>query len=110
MAHDLIIWASWRLTGTKKIAVKRGRKDFWSLSIHMQLQLTRTEERVEREEKREEQWSSSSNPHAMAKDGALEGVTHKRTRMLGPLVGYLDLRALICTKTSLGILAVWLSP
>ena len=43
-----------------------------SLSIHTPLQLTRTEERVEREEKKEEQWSASSNPHAMIKDGASE--------------------------------------
>jgi hypothetical protein len=31
------------------------------------------EERVEQKEKRVEHWSASSNPHAMAKDRALEG-------------------------------------
>jgi hypothetical protein len=36
------------------------------------LQLTRTKERVEQEEKREGRWSASSNTHAMAKDRASE--------------------------------------
>jgi hypothetical protein len=38
----------------------------------MPLQLMRTEERVQREEKRKERWSVSSNPHTMAKDLASE--------------------------------------
>ena len=38
----------------------------------MPLQLLGTKEMVEREEKGKERWSTSSSPHAMAKDGALE--------------------------------------
>ena len=46
----------------------------------------------------------------MEKGEVSEGATHKETRVLSPLVGYHDLCALNGTKTSLGILAVQLSP
>jgi hypothetical protein len=51
--------------------------------------IDRNQERVKRGEKRrEERWSTSSNTHAMARDGASKEVTHKRTRVSKLLVGY----------------------
>jgi len=58
--------------GIEQSRLRVKREQFRSLSIRMPLQLTGTKERVEREEKREEQWFASSNPHTMAKDGASE--------------------------------------
>jgi hypothetical protein len=52
---------------------------------------------------RKRQWSTSSNPHAMAKDGASEKEQHIREhKHPNPLIGCLDPRALNGTETPLG--------
>jgi negative regulator of sigma E activity len=63
----------------------------------------RIEERVEQEDKTEEQWSASSNPHAMEKIQSIRRKRHTRKHEHpSSLIGYLDLCALNGTKTPLG--------
>jgi hypothetical protein len=49
-------------------------------------------------ERREEKWSTSFNPHVMARDVALERSDTQKNRVLKLLVGYHYLGALIALR------------